>query len=246
MAFVEKPLAVDRHQLESVRQAYREANRKNRPFLMVGFNRRFAPATDNMRRFFANRQEPMVIHVRINAGFVPLDHWTQQAVEGGRIIGEFCHFVDWARHMVGSPIRTVSAIALPDGCRYHRDNVTATLTFADSSIANLLYLANGDPAVPKEHFEVFCEGAIARLEDFELLQMVRGGKTERIKSVRDKGHRRELQLTLQAMLSVTEPPIPFDEIVEATEATFAVAEAVAAGQPITPSDADSSLLLASK
>jgi predicted dehydrogenase len=246
MIFVEKPLAVDRQQLESVRQAYQEASHKpNGPFLMVGFNRRFAPATESIRRFFANRQEPMAIHIRVNAGFLPRSHWTQQASEGGRIIGEFCHFVDWARHIVGRPMRTVSAVALPDGSRYNRDNVTSTLTFADGSIANLLYLANGDPAVPKEHFEVFCEGAVARIEDFELLQLVRGGKTERTKHARDKGHRSELQLTLQAMISGKEAPIPFEEIIDSTEATLAVAEAIAGGQPITLSEVDSSVFLAS-
>ncbi len=243
MVFVEKPLAVDRQQLESVRQAYREAtDKQSSPFLMIGFNRRFAPATEKIRGFFANRQEPMVIHVRVNAGFLPLSHWTQQAAEGGRITGELCHFVDWARHMVGFPIRTVSAVALPDGSRYNRDNVSATLIFADGSIANLLYLANGDPAVPKEHFEVFCEGAIARLEDFELLQMVRSGKTERIKAARDKGHRRELQLTLQAMLSGAEAPIPFAQIIEVTETTFAIAEAIAAAQPVSLNNEDNSSL----
>jgi polar amino acid transport system substrate-binding protein len=246
MVFVEKPLAVDREQLELIRQACQEArDNHNRPFLMVGFNRRFAPATQRICQFFAKRQEPMVIHVRVNAGFLPSSHWTQQAAEGGRIIGEFCHFVDWARHVVGAPIRTVSAVALPNGTRYNRDNVASTLTFSDGSIANLLYLANGDPAVPKEQFEVFCEGAIARLEDFEVLQLVRTGKTDRTKTVRDKGHRRELQLTLQAMISGTGAPIALEEIFETTEATFAVAEAIAGGHSITLSEVDSSLLLAS-
>jgi len=247
MVFVEKPLAVNRQQLESVRQAYQEASDKQSgSFLMVGFNRRFAPATENIRRFFAKRQEPMAIHIRINAGFLPRSHWTQQAAEGGRIIGEFCHFVDWARYVVEFPILSVSAAALPDGSRYCRDNLTATLTFADGSIANLLYLTNGDPAVPKEHFEIFCEGSVASLQDFELLQLARGSKTERTKTARDKGHRRELQLTLQAMKSGTQAPIPFEEIVETTEATFAVADAIAGGQPIALSEVDSSLLLASR
>ena len=232
LVFVEKPLAIDRKQLELVRQAYREAN-QNGPFLMVGFNRRFAPATIKVFQFFANRQEPMMVHARINAGYLPRDHWTQQSAEGGRIIGEFCHFVDWARHVVGFPIRSVSAAALPDGSRYCRDNVAVNLVFTDGSFANLLYLANGDPTVPKEYFEVFCEGGIARLHDFELLQTVRNGKTKQTKSVRDKGHRRELQLTLQAMIAGRAAPIPIEEIVEVSEATFAVAEAIASGKPVT-------------
>lgn len=245
MVFVEKPLAVDRQQLEAVRQAYQDAShRQNGLFLMVGFNRRFAPATEIIRKFFANRQEPMAIHVRVNAGFLPSSHWTQQASEGGRIIGEFCHFVDWARHIVGCPIRTVSAVALPNGSRYHGDNVNATLSFADGSIASLTYLANGDPAVPKEYFEVFCEGAVACLEDFEMLRLVRGGKSERTKSARDKGHRRELQLTLEAMRLKAGAPIPFEEIIECTEATFAVAEAIASGKTTPLNEVDSALSLA--
>lgn len=243
--FVEKPLAITREQLELVREAYLGSIKKAVPFLMVGFNRRFAPATQEIRKFFAERREPMLVHIRINAGFLPKEHWTQQPSEGGRIIGELCHFLDWSRYIVGSPIRSVSAAALPNSNRYSQDNVAVVLTFADGSIANLLYLANGDPAVPKEHFEVFCEGRIARIVDFEVLETVRSRKVKRVKSPRDKGHRSEMQSTLQAMASGASSPIPFDEIVEVSEATFAVADAVASGQPVSLNEPESSLLLAS-
>jgi len=190
--FVEKPLALTREQLEQVREACRRSEQRGKkPFLMVGFNRRFAPATRRIREFFANRQEPVMIHIRVNAGFISRDHWTQQASEGGRIIGEFCHFVDWARYLAGVPIRTVSAAALPDGSRYHHDNLSAVLTFDDGSIANLLYLANGDPTVPKEFYEVFCEGAIARMEDFRKLEFARHGKLKTFAQRQDKGHKQE-------------------------------------------------------
>src|SRR2546427_2431419 len=74
---------------------------------MWGFNRRFAPFTEKIRQFFAGRREPMLIHARVNAGYIPHDHWIY--AQGGRIIGEFCHFVDWARSVIGSPIETVAA-----------------------------------------------------------------------------------------------------------------------------------------
>ncbi len=238
--FVEKPLAVDSEQLDLIQRAYSDAvGSGHSPFLMVGFNRRFAPATEKVRQFFGKRQEPMLVHARINAGFLPATHWTQQESEGGRIIGEFCHFVDWARSIVGAPISTVSASALPDGSRYNRDNVAVTLTFADRSIANLLYLANGDPGVPKEYFEIFCEGAVARLEDFEVLQLTRGRKTRRIRSSRDKGHRREIELTVQSMLSGAEAPIPFSELVEITEASFTIAKAIDTGKTFSCDKPDS-------
>jgi predicted dehydrogenase len=225
--FVEKPLAINREQLEMVRTAYARALAENRsPFLMVGFNRRFSPATEKLKSFFAGRTEPMLVHVRCNAGFIPRDSWIQDPENGGRIVGELCHFVDWARAVVGCPIKTVTAAALPDASRYTRDNVTVTLSFQDGSVANLLYLANGDRTIGKELFEVFCEGGIARMDDFKILSLARNGKTETFKGHRDKGHRREMELTIDAMKHGQEAPIPFEELVEVSEATFAIEEAI--------------------
>jgi predicted dehydrogenase len=225
--FVEKPLAVNRGQLEMVRTVYAQASAENRsPFLMVGFNRRFAPLSEKLMAFFGRRSEPMLVHVRCNAGFIPRDSWVQEPENGGRIIGELCHFVDWARAVVGCPMRTITAAALPDAGRYSQDNVTVTIRFEDGSVANLLYAANGDRAVGKEYFEVLCGGGVARLDDFKTLSLSRNGKTETLKGGRDKGHRRELEEIIEAMKRDQNAPIPFDELVEVTEATFAVKEAI--------------------
>lgn len=224
--FVEKPLCAEREELSAIRQAYAaEVEERKNPFVMVGFNRRFAPLTEKVKKFFAARREPMLVHVRVNAGYVPREHWVQQA-PGGRIVGELCHFVDWARSVVERPITGVQAAALPDGARYHHDNLIVTLRFADGSMANLLYLANGDQEVPKEHFEVFSEGGVARLEDFRSLELVRKSKRQALKSAQDKGHRKELELTIEAIRSGGPSPIPFEEICEVTEATFQIEEAL--------------------
>jgi len=231
--FVEKPLAINREQLDEIRWAYEEEKEKGRaPFLMVGFNRRFAPFTEALQRFFAHRQEPMMVHIRVNAGYIPHDHWAQRSTEGGRIVGELCHFVDWARFIVSSPIVAVSANALPDGTRYNRDNVVATLSFSDGSIANLLYLANGDKSIPKEHLEVFCEGRVGCIRDFCTLELTRGGKTKRTRATRDKGHNREIQATVQAMRSGGQSPISFEELAEVSEASIAILESIATGESV--------------
>jgi len=225
--FVEKPLAVNREQLEMVRTVYAKVLAENQsPFLMVGFNRRFSPLTEKLKNFFTSRTEPMLVHIRCNAGFIPRDSWIQDPETGGRVIGELCHFLDWARAVVGCPMQTVTAAALPDAGRYHRDNLSAIISFRDGSLANLLYLANGDRAVAKEYFEVFCGGSIARMDDFKTLSLSRDGKTETFKGGRDKGHRREMELTIEAMEQGNDAPIPFAELLEVTEATFAVEEAI--------------------
>jgi len=227
--FVEKPLAINRQQLAEIQSVYQEKQERF-PFLMVGFNRRFAPATEEIRQFFAGHHEPMVVQIRVNGGYIPRNHWVHEA--GGRVVGELCHFVDLARSLVGSSIRSVSAAALPDGARYSRDNVVATLTFTDGSVATIAYLANGDKSVPKEHLEVFCEGSAARLKDFATLELIRNGKPRSIKCHHDKGHKRELELTLEAMRAGAPSPIPFAELVEVTEATLAVHYAIAVDRTI--------------
>jgi polar amino acid transport system substrate-binding protein len=227
--FVEKPLAVDFEQLAHLKETHAaHVQAGGAPFVMVGFNRRFAPFTEKIRQFFSERREPMLIHARINAGFIPPQHWIHQA--GGRIVGEFCHFVDWARAVAGSPIHSVAAMGLPDGDQYKSDNIAVTLRFNDGSVANLLYLANGDRSVPKEFFEVFCQGSIARLDDFRSLELAHGGKVEKSKSPQDKGHRRELSLTMEAIRAGKPSPIPFDELAEVTETTFLVQRALATGE----------------
>jgi polar amino acid transport system substrate-binding protein len=227
LVFVEKPLAVTREQLQEIQLAYERASQ---PFLMVGFNRRFAPATEALQDFFVGRREPMMVNIRVNAGYLPREHWTQHADEGGRIIGELCHFVDWARLVIGQPIRSVSAAALPDAGRYSSDNLTAALSFADGSLANLVYLANGDRALPKEYYEVFCQGMVARLDNFRVLELFSKGKSRRMKFTQDKGHGREVRRVLDCMESGEDCPIPFQEIIEITEATFRIDEAIRVGE----------------
>jgi predicted dehydrogenase/NADPH:quinone reductase-like Zn-dependent oxidoreductase len=231
--FVEKPLGITHDQLEEIRCAIEaERERGYSPFVMVGFNRRFAPLTRDLCEFFAGRTEAMMIHARINAGYLPPEHWAQHKLDGGRILGEFCHFIDWARAVIGVPIEHVSATALPDVSRYNRDNIAVTLSFADGSLANLLYLANGDKSIPKEYMEVFCQGRVARLEDFCCLELARNGKVRRVKSARDKGHNREIQLTIEAMSRGTDAPIPISELMEVSEATLAVADSIASGRRV--------------
>jgi polar amino acid transport system substrate-binding protein len=222
--FVEKPLATTPADLSEIEAAAarREASGQS-AFVMVGFNRRFAPYTEKIREFFSARTEPMVIQIRINAGYLPLDHWAHR--DGGRIVGEFCHFVDWARAVVAKPITDVSARLLPNGTRYCNDNLSATLDFADGSVATVQYLANGDKSVAKEWYEVFCGGSVARLDNFTSLELIRKAKSQVLKGAADKGHRREMELTLNAMRDGTAAPIPLGEIAEVTRATFLVQDA---------------------
>ena len=236
--FVEKPLALTEAELKAVMDAYEQCALPNSrsPILMVGFNRRFAPATCAVKELFALCPEPLSICCRVNAGYIPLDHWTQDpGVGGGRIVGEGCHFVDLLTYLAGSRPVEVYAQALPDGGRYRQDNVVVQMQFAGHSIGTLHYLANGDRRVGKERIEVFGGGAVAIIEDFRRLILSRDGRVQHIGhwwSRQDKGHKAEIRAFLDAIRTGGRSPTPFEEVVLSTVITFEILESLRSGTPV--------------
>jgi predicted dehydrogenase len=194
---------------------------------MTGFNRRFAPLAVELSRFLANRTEPLYAHYRVNAGYIPLSHWTQDPAQGGgRIIGEGCHFVDFLTFLAGAVPVSVIAHALPDSGKYHEDNVSMTLTFPDGSLGVVDYLANGDKSFPKERVEVFCGGRVAVLDDFRSLETMRDGRRKIVKKAQDKGWFGEWQAFTKSIHTGGQPPIPYEQLIGVTKATFAAVESI--------------------
>ena len=228
--FTEKPLALSHEDLDAVARA-REASRGD---VMVGFNRRFAPLVGEIERHFAGRSHPLVMQYRVNAGFIPPEHWVHDPVEGGgRILGEACHFVDLLQHLAGAPPERVAAEGIAGDSRYRGDdNVAVTLRFADGSVATLIYTALGDDRMPKERLEVYGEGSVAVLDDFRSVELARGGRVRRVRAAnQDKGFEEEMRRFLAAVRSGGEMPIPFSQSLASSRATLAVLESLRSGAP---------------
>jgi predicted dehydrogenase/threonine dehydrogenase-like Zn-dependent dehydrogenase len=222
--FVEKPLAINSTQLSAVSK---QLLKLDHCLLTTGFNRRFAPLAQQLNSLISNLQEPKYIHYRVNAGLIPLNHWTQDPeIGGGRIIGEVCHFVDFITFLVDAPPVSVTAHALPDNGKYREDNVSMTFTFPDGSIGVVDYLANGDKSFPKERVEVFCGGQIVVLDDFVSLQTVKDGKKKEVKGTQNKGWVDEWKVFAKAIREGGEPPIPYGQLIGVTKATFAAVESL--------------------
>ena len=233
--FCEKPLCLSEPELRSIVAAYNEEAWQARSGLMVGFNRRFAPMAVQMKSFLSNVSEPLALHYRINAGQLPPDHWINDREQGGgRIIGEACHFVDLLMFLAGSPIAEVEGHAVGSSSRYAGDNVLISLRFANGSQGTVSYLANGDRSFSKERIEVFGGGSAAVLEDFRHMELVRGGRRQVVRSRwrQDKGHRNEWAAFEQAVQAGGESPIPFEQIVCSTLATFRIEESLATGKRV--------------
>jgi predicted dehydrogenase len=174
--------------------------------------------------------EPAVFVMTVNAGEIPPDHWTQSATEGGgRIIGEGCHFVDLLRHLAGAPIvRTRAAmLGAAPGIAVRDDKAAITLEFANGALGTIHYVANGHRSFPKERLEVFCRGAVLQLDNFRRLTAYGWPGFSRLNLWKqDKGNEACMAAFIAAVQSGKPSPIPFGELVEVTEATFAAVEAM--------------------
>jgi predicted dehydrogenase len=232
--FCEKPLCLTEEELAEI--VYSRAVHENPPLIMVGFNRRFASMAVRLKQFVTEIQEPLVIHYRVNAGYIPADHWVNDLEQGGgRVLGEVCHFVDFLCYLTDSCPVEVSGQFLANAGQYSGDNVVSSVKFANGTIGTITYVANGDKAASKERVEVFGGGSVAILDDFRSLELVRHGRKQIIRSrwQQDKGHRAEMRAFIDAVRGVNTTPISFEQIVGSTLATLRLQNSCQAGTPQT-------------
>ena len=224
--FVEKPLAVTPDQLAQVRDTIEQTGNDR---LMVGFNRRFAAILNGMRQRWGATGGPQVVQYTVNAGPLDAGSWYGQTeLQGTRFVGEGGHFIDTVSWWLGADPVEAYAAATPDD----PDNLVATLTYADGSIAKIAYVTHGDPKYPKEMLEVFADGKVARMDNFRRTEVWRGGKckTTRTGGI-DKGQKQELEAFIAAVKSGGEMPVPFASLIATTAATFAVSRSVSTRRP---------------
>jgi predicted dehydrogenase len=225
--FVEKPLTLQESELADIEQFYTE--NPDGPLLMVGFNRRFAPATQAIRQILEQRTTPLIANYRMNAGFIPPDHWVHGAEGGGRNIGEACHIYDLFNSLCGgAKAIAVNAYAIdPVAKQWHKnDNFVATIKYADGSVCTLAYTALGDKSYAKEMMEVFADGKVIVMNDYKTVR-VHGGKHNGWSSkAAQKGQLQELEALADTLLRGKPWPICLVEQIQATRISFAVEQQI--------------------
>lgn len=222
--FLEKPLALNMADLQLVTDAHAASGK----CLMVGFNRRFAPQVQTLKRLLNKVKAPKCFVMTMNAGQLPVDHWTQDSVAGGgRIIGEGCHYIDLMRFLAGAPITSVQARKIGDahGESVTEDKASITLSFQNGSFGTIHYFANGGRSFPKERIEVFAAGGTLQLDNFRKLRGYNwpGFRKQNLWR-QDKGQRNCVLAFKEAIESGGAVPIAAAEIFEVARVTIEVAE----------------------
>ena len=221
--FVEKPLAINDQELDSIIEQLNEKNGSN---LMVGFNRRFSPHLQYVKNSIGPTNL-INLSLTMNAGHIPETHWVQDMkIGGGRIVGEACHFIDVCVFITGSLVDSVCVNSLGLDYKLNSDNVSILLKFKNGSNASINYFSNGSREYNKEKIEVFSQGMIWVVDNFQTTRTygVKGGK--KIKTKVDKGHTNQFYEFFNRVKKGGAPLIPIKEIINVTKASFAILESL--------------------
>jgi predicted dehydrogenase/threonine dehydrogenase-like Zn-dependent dehydrogenase len=228
--FVEKPLCLSCHELEEIDSAVA----KSQGTVQVGFNRRFAPASVELKRRVLAAPGPKTATYRVLAGRLDPTHWyANYAESGGRIVGEACHFLDYFCFLFDStPIRVTAQVTVPAAGRLpFPDSVAAQIEFADGSCGQLVYTADGDSSAPKEVLSVIGSGLVAEVTNFRRLHLYAGRKQRRI-TYGSKGHAEQMEAWVGFLQGRSDHPFSFDQSRTSMRLTFALLESIQQGRPV--------------
>lgn len=216
--FVEKPLCINENELTEIKRVYENSNVK----IMVGFNRRFSKQFGLIKEFFKETKEPYLINYRVNAGFIKSEHWTQRIEEGGRLIGEGCHFVDIFDFMIEDEVKdfTIKSLDSKINKKIINDNIILTIKYKNGSLANLIYHSNGDKGIEKEYCEIHSGGRSARLIDFKEVELSYNGKLKKYRFDGKKGHKEEIDIFYKSLVENTVTNLSFESIYRTTLLTI--------------------------
>jgi len=184
---IEKPHVVTRSQLAALSDAMR-----SRPEVMVflGFNR---PRSGHFSRLLneARREVgPSMINWFVAGHAIEDDHWYFNSAEGGRILGNLCHWSDLTLELMPKTDRFPCRVIPASDGRSKSDFVTSII-FPDGSLASITFSAKGHTFEGvREVLQLHKGDLIATIRDFKTLSLTRGSSRRSISSLhRDHGHR---------------------------------------------------------
>ncbi len=218
--FVEKPLALNKEELDEILKVYDGSKT-----LTVGFNRRFSPHMQKVKQLVGNT--PMNVIATMNAGSIPPSVWVHDLkIGGGRIVGEACHYIDLITFLTGSKVKAVCMNAMGQNPQANTDCASILLEYENGSTGVINYFANGSKAYSKERIEVYSQERTIITDNFRVTEGFGFRGFSKLKTNIDKGHAAQFKLLVERVKSGGQPIVPLDETVNTTLASFAAIESL--------------------
>lgn len=225
---IEKPHVVDRSQLHALRQAMQMSP----GCVNLGFNRPNSALGLAVRKELAAESGSTMLNWFVAGHEIPPDHWYFSESEGGRVLGNLCHWTDLIYQSIAPedryPIRIVPTRAAQSDC-----DISVSYVFGDGSIASITFSAKGHTFEGvRERLNAHKGDVLVGLDDFQHLRVDRGA-TRKKTSLRYRDHGHEANVKRSHELLGGGAGLSRDYVWETAELFLATREALESDSAVT-------------
>lgn len=227
---IEKPHVVSRDQLALLTQAHRRNPERQ---IYLGFNR---PRSEHFRflmKYLRGERGPYMINWFVAGHEIPDDNWYFSPTEGGRILGNLCHWTDLTLEMIGLE-QALPCKVIPTSETNAKSDFVTSFHFADGSVATISFSAKGHTFEGvREVLHAHRGNILAELKDFQSASVeVVEKRIRRNSFFRDHGHGANVLNSLYCTLGEGGEASSFHYISATAQLFLAAREAHEQGQPI--------------
>jgi predicted dehydrogenase len=184
--YIEKPHVVSLDQLHRLNDCMRSHNRK----IFLGFNRPGSTTGLLIREHCASQDGPGMYNWFVAGHAIDPDHWYFSAGEGGRVLGNLCHWTDFIFRLV--PFESAFPVTITPS-RYIKSDcdIVVSYVFGEGSVGALTFSSKGHTFEGvRESFRAQKGNVLITMDDFQRLSVEIIEKRKIYKSAhRDHGHR---------------------------------------------------------
>lgn len=190
---IEKPHVVSHDQLLRLVGAMRRSPGR----VTLGFNRPYSRIGLEIRRQLAVETGSSMFNWFIAGHEIPPDHWYFKEEEGGRVLGNLCHWTDFVMQLVPAEVRYPITINPTSAAKSDVD-IAVTYVFGDGSIAAITFAAKGHVFEGvRERFAAFRGNVLMSMDDFKELTIHRIDTKRRLSHLhRDHGHEEAIRASV--------------------------------------------------
>ncbi len=186
--YIEKPHVVSLDQLFRLYNAMKSSKGK----IFLGFNRPRSRFGSLIRRYLGEQSGQGMYNWFIAGHAIDPDHWYFSEGEGGRVLGNLCHWIDFVFRMVAEntyPLTINPTRHVKSDC-----DIVVTYVFGEGTIANISFSAKGHTFEGvKESFRAQKGNVLITMDDFKRMTVeIADAKKRYHNFYRDHGHRHNI------------------------------------------------------
>ncbi len=187
--YIEKPHVVSEDQLERLVGAMRR-NPERRVWL--GFNRPGSRFGVLIKKYLDREEGPAMYNWFVAGHAIDPDHWYFKPEEGGRVLGNLCHWTDFILRQAGESHYPI--LVRPTRAFKSDADIVVTYTFAEGTMAVISFSAKGHTFEGvKEQFNAHKGNCLLSMSDYRVLTVdVAEKKHRHVNLFRDHGHEKNI------------------------------------------------------